>query len=128
MNAAAIARFLKKEVKGVRELTVLNEDNDPNNLIGRPGGYTSAAVLTDKLGDASDPEPGVAWGATVEVFATHADAQKRKDYIQSILAGSPILGTEYDYVAERALLRVSGELKPSHAKEYETAFRAIPTS
>lgn len=127
MNAAAIARILKQQVKGVRRLTVINEDNDANNLIGRPGGYTSAAVLTDKQGDTSDSEPGVAWGATVEVFPSHADAQRRKDYIQGILTSSPMLGTEYDYVADGALLRVTGKLKPSRAKEYETAFRAIPT-
>ncbi|MGY2873829.1 hypothetical protein ACVW00_001019 [Marmoricola sp. URHA0025 HA25] len=127
MSAAGIARVLKEQVKAVRRVTVINEDNDSNNLIGRPGGYTSAAVLTDKEGDTSDSEPGVAWGATVEVFPTQADAQKRKDYIQGILAGSPMLGTEYDYVADGALLRVSGELKPSRAKEYEAAFRTIPT-
>ena len=30
--------------------------------------------------------------------------------------------TEYDYLDGSALLRVSGELKPSEAKEYEAAF------
>lgn len=127
MNATRIANVIRKKVPGIRRLTVITEDNDANNLIGRPGGYTSAAVLTDRFGDTSDSEPGVAWGATVEIFPTQTAAQERKDYIQSVLTSSPMLGTEYDYVSDNALLRVTGEIKPSRARQYESALRSIPT-
>lgn len=84
------------------------------------------ALLTDQQGHHSESPSGAAWGATVEVLSTQADAQKRKDYIQGVLADSPMLGTEYDYGAGGALIHVTGELKPLRAKEDETAFRGIP--
>ena len=59
----------------------------------RPNGYTSAAVVTDKGGDTSDPDPGVAYGATVEMFGSQSDAVRRSDSIQGLLKDSPILGS-----------------------------------
>ena len=121
-DAEVFAKAVADEVGSVKKVMVITEDNDPNDLIGRPGGYLSAAVIHDQGGDQSDPEPGVAYGATIEVFEDESAAQDRSDYIQNILKDSPMLGTEYNYVNGAALLRVSGEIKPSVASQYETAF------
>jgi hypothetical protein len=121
-TATAYARAINKQVGSVTKVTTLTETNDPNNLIGRPNGYVSAAVITDKQGDSSDPEPGVAYGATVEMFGTKAEASRRSAYIQGLLKDSPMLGTEYDYTQGKVLLRVSGELRPSVAMKYQAAF------
>jgi hypothetical protein len=124
-DATDIARAIEAKVSSVTKVITLTEDNDSNNLIGRPNGYMSAAVLTDKAGDRSDTDPGVAYGATVEVFATQAGAKSRSKYMQGILKDAPVLGTEYDFVSGRVLLRVSGELKPSAAQGYQDTFRSL---
>lgn len=123
-TATAYAKAIKKQVGSATKVTTLTEDNDTNNLIGRPNGYVSAAVITDKEGDSSDPEPGVAYGATVEMFGTKSEAARRSAYIQGLLEDSPMLGTEYNYTQGKVLLRVSGELRPSVAKKYQAAFEA----
>lgn len=125
MDAEAIAKALQAQVPSVVKVTVITEDNDPNDLIGRPNGYVSAAVVSDQGGDQSDSEPGVAYGATVEVFEDAEAAQRRSDYIQGILEDAPLFGTEYHYLSGPALLRVSGEIKPSMAAEYEEAFKSV---
>ena len=46
----------------------------------------------------------------------------RAAFIQKALTDMPALGTEYDYIRGSALLRVSGEVKPSVATKYNAAF------
>ncbi len=121
-TAGQYAHAIAKNVPSAKKVTVLTEKTDSNNLLGRPNGYTSAAVITDRGGDTSDPDPGVSDGATVETFDSESDAVRRSDYIQGILRDAPMLGTEYDYVQGNVLLRVSGELPPSVAAKYKAAF------
>ncbi len=57
-------------------------------------------------------------GGTVEVFANETDLKNRKEYIEAAVKGMPILN-QYMYVKGTALMRISREIKPSQAKEYE---------
>ncbi|WP_270888939.1 hypothetical protein [Pedococcus sp. 5OH_020] len=105
------------------KLVTITEDNDPNNKIGRPGGYVSAATLYDS--GASCTELGVECGATVEVWPDEAGARSRSKFIQDALkAANGALGEEYHYQHGAVLLRVYGDLKPSVAKKYEVAFNS----
>lgn len=98
----------------------ITEDNDPNNKIGRPGGYVSAATLYDS--GASCSSLGAECGATVEVWPDEAAAKQRSEFILAALKGANgVLGDEYHYQKGAVLLRVSGDLKPSAAKLYEAA-------
>ncbi|MDS1114711.1 hypothetical protein RD149_13125 [Gordonia westfalica] len=101
--------------------TEITEDNDPNNLIGRPNGYTAAYVIEDsRIGCPEPPDKiGVDCGAMVEQWPDQASAQARADYIQRVRKDLPMLGQEYYTVRGDLLLRVSGELKPSQAEAYE---------
>ena len=119
-NADSLAAELKDEVGTVTKAVTITEDNDPNDLLGRPNGYVSAAVLYDSA--AACGSLGSDCGTVIEVFKDEAAATARAEYIQGILAGSPALGSEWDYVNGAALLRVSGELKPSAAAAYAEAF------
>ena len=102
------------------KIVAITEDNDPNNLIGRPNGYVSAAVIYDS--NATCTDIGVDCGATVEVWQDEASAKTRSEYIQSILKASPILGSEFHTLDGPVLLRVDGkQLKPSLAKKYAAA-------
>lgn len=122
-DATAYAELLKAKVGTVTEIVTITEANDPNNKIGRPNGYTSAAVLKDQGGECpSDPSIGVDCGATVEVFADAAGAKARSDYILTLQKGAPILGSEWHYLKDTALLRVTGKLAPSAAAPYNAAF------
>ncbi|WP_218220433.1 hypothetical protein [Nesterenkonia sp. Act20] len=124
-TATEVAEAVTEAVGSATEVTEVTEDNDPNDLIGRPNGYTGAAVIADEGGEPSE-DLGVDTGATVEQWGSESDAQARSDYIQEIQKeGGGILGSEWNYLHGEFLLRVSGELKPSTADEYEAAFNEL---
>lgn len=104
-------------------------EDDENHLLGRPGGYIGKASFADsrvKAADRPTDKTDVENGGGVEVFADAAGAQARKTYIDGLLKGSGgMLGTEYLYVSGTALLRVSGNLTPTVASEYEKAWPEV---
>ncbi len=125
LTASDLADRLKTSIPEVVKMIEITEDNDPNNLIGRPNGYTTAFVIEDsRVGCPESPDGsiGVDCGAMVEQWPDHASAQARADYIQRVLKGAPMLGQEYDTVRGDVLLRVSGDLKPSEAERYKEVF------
>lgn len=103
-------------------VTVWTAETDPNHLLGRPGGYTSAATIVDKR--ISCTETSTSCGATIEMYPTADEALARSEYIQGILGNGGLLGTEYHYFSGPALLRVTGELTPDQAKVYAAKFEA----
>jgi len=120
-TAQGVAESIQATIPEAIELIELNENNDPNNLIGRPNGYIAANVLVDSRLPRCET-PGADCGAMIEQWSDQASAQERSDYIQSMLREMPMLGQEWNTVNGGLLLRVTGELKPSEAKQYETAF------
>jgi hypothetical protein len=120
LSAAQVARTLIASIPSVTKLVTLTEDNDPNDLIGRPTGYTAAVVVFDKRVTCSDGL-GADCGATVEQWPSAAAAKARSEYIQTVQQAAPMLGTEYHYLTGRVLVRVAGHLKPSQAKAYAAA-------
>jgi hypothetical protein len=124
LDAAGVLGQLQAAGLPITGSVVITETNDLNNLIGRPGQYTSKVAFADQRTGVpvSETEPGNEAGGSIEVFADEATAQARSKYIQDTLAAlGPVAGTEYHYLAGAALVRVTGELVPSVAAEYETA-------
>ena len=121
-SATEIGERLVAAVKSASKVVTITEDNDPNNLIGRPNGYIDAAVVYDDSVECD--ELGAACGVTIEIWPSAEDAEARSKYIQSVLKDAPILGSEYHTLSGAVLMRVSGDLKPSAAKEYEAALGA----
>jgi hypothetical protein len=122
-DAAGVVAWLKAAGVTVKVTKVYDEDSDPNNMLGRPGGYTSKAAFQDQRVPASkygsevdDPNRG----GSVEVFADQAAAVARARDVQTKLKAFG-LGTEYDYVVGGVLVRVTGTVKPSQARGYEKA-------
>lgn len=104
----------------VTDYVVYTAETDPNELLGRPGGYSGKATFTDsRTADRSTERFDIANGGSVEVFASESEAVRRADYIRSVLDANPILGTEYDFISGRVLLRLSPGLTPDEAAEYE---------
>lgn len=127
-DASAVLEQLMAAGLPISGSLVITETNDPNNLIGRPGQYVSKVVFADERASESLDEnaPSNDAGGSVEVFTDAATAQARSEYIQAALAKlGPAAGTEYHYLAGRALVRVTGDLLPSVAAEYEKAAAVI---
>lgn len=118
-DADSAVQRIEKQVAEVTEAIAITEDNDPNDLIGRPNGYESGVILRDERGECD--ELGVTCGAVLETWPDADAAQERSDYILGILEDSPALGSEYHYLDGATLLRVTGELTPSEAADYEAA-------
>ncbi len=121
-TAQSAAEVLKSEIPEITELVTINEDNDSNNLIGRPNGYVAATVVYDSRVSCEAEDLGVDCGATIEEWPSRRAAQERSEYIQSLLSGSSMLGSEWNTVRGHLLLRVSGSMKPSDADRYEDVF------
>lgn len=115
-DAGAATKRLEAGVTSVDKTVTITEDNDPNDKIGRDGGYVAGAVLYDSR--TSCDSLGVECGATIEEWPDADSAQERLDYIKSLGA----IANEYGYRDGSLVLRVTGELKPSQAAEYEAAF------
>lgn len=120
IDATEVAEELKDASQTATKVVTVTEENDPNNLIGRPNGYDSAAIIYDS--GVSCDELGSECGVVIEVFADESSAESRGEYIQGILKEAPVLGAEWDYVKGSIVLRVSGELKPSTNGTYADAF------
>ncbi len=125
MTATAIADAIKAEVPEISEVVTITEDNDPNDKIGRPGGYVDGAVMFDSRAEPTGEEPGADQGAFLEVWPDEASATDRSEFIQGVLEDADgLFGTEYHYQHDGFLLRVTGVIKPSEAQAYEAAFNA----
>lgn len=124
-DAAGVVARLKAARLPIGAVIIYTAENDPNHLLGRPGGYLSKAGFADTRinpKDARDDKPGsVDLGGDIEVFADAAGANARADYIRKALASMPMLGTQYEYVSGPVLLRLSQVLTPDQAAAYKKA-------
>lgn len=105
LTAGAIAKAMK-----LHGITVYNATTDPNELLGRQGGYTSKA----------------AWGAdnnsSIEVFPTKGEAIERATYLSNF---KPPFGDGYDWIHEGALLRLDSSYTPAQAKALQATFDQV---
>ncbi|SDK29775.1 hypothetical protein SAMN04488074_10595 [Lentzea albidocapillata subsp. violacea] len=127
-TAKDVTEALVGKIPSLTLAKVFTAEDDPNRQLGRPNSYTSKTFFTDSriaaelLEFAKENDP--LRGGSVEVFETEALATARKNYIQEFGKTTPLLA-EYNYVVGGVLLRVSKELTPAQAKEYETALNEI---
>ncbi len=125
-SAHQIVTELAQRVPTAKPGVVFTAGNDPNKLLGRPGGYTSKASFTDSRVPPEDvigaSDGAVEYGGSVEVFETEDAARRRKEFIDRV--GAP-LAVEYSWVSGPVLLRVSRILTPDQAGEYEEALTEI---
>jgi len=128
MSASEVLRQLRAEGMPVGAVTDLTASTDPNELLGRPGQYTSKAFFVDTRLGATDKygarrEEADA-GGSVEVFESEADAEKRSEYVQAISEGSGPFA-EYSYQRGLIFLRLTKSMTPDQAKDYERALQGL---
>ena len=132
MTAEVIVNKMKEKTSNIGKVVVYNEENDLNNLLGRPNQYTSKATFEDirleqKNADnefLTEEERNEPIGGTIEVFNNETDMNNRKAYIES-LSSSVSLFNQYIYAKGNVLLRLENDLTPTQAKEYEDIFNEI---
>lgn len=124
LDAEHVVTALTKTITSAKPATVYTAATDPNQLLGRPGGYTSKADFTDSRAKPNIDDE-VQNGGSVEVYEDPADAKERSEFITTTLDKMKIFGREYHYLNGGILLRVSGALTPDQATEYETALKQL---
>ena len=124
-DAITIAEALVRDVDSAYDVQKVTVKNDPNDLIGRPGGYTSAAYIYDENSESFDSGLTIDNGAKIELFKTERDARTRYNYLKDTMRDNPILGGEYTYIEGPVLLRVAQDVPPKVARKYRDLFRTF---
>lgn len=126
-DAGTIIKKLEAANLGLTNVAVQDENTDPNNLLGRPNGYTSRASGDLPGGDKSATPYDTSRGLVVEVFDSKDGASSRKEYISTLQAKVKLLGAEYEYLTPDGygLVRVAQGVKPSAAKKIEAAVAGL---
>ncbi|MEU2913816.1 hypothetical protein ACFYM3_12010 [Streptomyces massasporeus] len=128
LPAQVAVAALGKSIPELKLVRVYDEANDPNHLLGRPGGYTSKAAFSDSRVSSADVEgldkDAIERGGSVEVFKTEEEAKARAKYIETIAKSMPS-ATEYHYIVGGILIRVSNLLTPTQAKDYQAGTKSL---
>lgn len=125
-DVTAIATDLEGSLPDVVESIEITEENDTNDLIGRPGQYDAAVFLALGSLGCSGPhydELSIDCGIKLERWPSADDAAARAQDIQTKLQTYG-LGAEWDYGTGRVLLRIAGDVPPSQAAVIRDAFAA----
>ncbi|MBB1244897.1 hypothetical protein GL263_15175 [Streptomyces durbertensis] len=132
-TAEEATKALAAKIPTMKLTVVYDEDTDPNKRLGRPHQYVGKTAFADSRVDtaaANEAADGdthsIDYGGTVETFATEAAATTWVKYVEDM---SKALGgfvtPEYVYRNGATVVRVSSHLKPSDARDYETAVQQL---
>lgn len=116
-NARDVLKTFVGAKIGVGAVSDVSAASDDNHLLGRPGQYTSKLFFYDSRhpkpkGDSDEGEN------TIEVFANPADAKTRRDYVEGITHGIPML-LQYQILRGNVLVRLSNVVLPQEADQYK---------
>ena len=102
--------------------------NDLNHLLGRPGQYIGKVNFKDTriTGYGQGANISVSDGGSIEVFANTTDAKKRFAYLQALSKSGVGLFAEYEYLDGVVILRISNQLTPDQAAQYQAALKTLP--
>jgi len=124
---SAAAKMISSGVPATIAFTYTAE-NDPNKKIGRMGGYTSKVSMQDsrlpKVGDFLGEASSIDGGAAIECYPDSSGANAR--YQELMGYSGTFLGDGYDYVSGTCFLRLTKDLTPTQASQYQSAFETRP--
>jgi len=120
-DSEAFIAYLKENGFPIGNVVVYTEETDPNKFLGRPNQYISKLNFSDTT---LSPNADNLNGGSIEVFLNPEDAEARKTYIDTIGKQMPVL-SEYSFIRGTALLRLSRDLTPTKAQEYEKYFNSF---
>jgi hypothetical protein len=129
LGADAVAARLAARGLPLTTATVYTAATDPNQLLGKPGGYNSKVEFADtRTGVSPAGAPGgdpVAIGGSVEVFPDAASAGARLQRLRQLATAGGQLSQEFDYQQGAVVLRVSNYLTQNQAAGYQSALAAL---
>lgn len=122
LTAEQVVSELQQGSLPIDGVIVYDENTDENNLLGRPNQYISKVNFADIRLEQFDPaSPN---GGTIEAFNSTSDLNRRKAHNEMVMKQYPIF-TEYLFVHDRYILRLSKDLTPEQANEYKEIFMNI---
>jgi len=128
LTAEKVAIKLSEAGLPLRTTVIYTAATDPDQLLGRTGGYTSRVAFSDPRVGANEvagaPRGAIERGGAVEVFATPAAAGRRATHLLTVTDQNPLV-TEHVYVQGTVVLRVSLVLTDGQAQAYETTLRRL---
>ncbi len=121
-------------VPDIAYMAAVTEDNDPNNQLGKQGGYTAQVYFSSPLVNsryANMPnldviKEGTSCGGSIEVYETVADAERRNTYLGSFDGTAMSSGSHR--VIGTVVVRTSSSLKASQQKALEAEIIEALTS
>jgi hypothetical protein len=119
-NAQQVVQAFQRRGIPIGQVQNLSAGDDPDHLLGVPGGYTSKSVFTDSR-IANGAAPSVQAGGAVEFFPNQRDAQRRYAQLQAAQKGSA--QPEWLFHDGNVVLRLSPTLKTDQVSDYEIATR-----
>lgn len=90
LTAEQVVQQLAQRIPTIKVTAIYTADTDPNELLGRPGGYTSKANFADSrvsleaINELMPPDD-MERGGTVEVFATDDNVKSREGYLAGLV-------------------------------------------
>lgn len=109
----------------IKNIELVTEDNDPNNNLNKPKGYTTAAffsstLINDENSSGQDLiDVGTDAGGSIEVYVNEEDANNRNEYL-STFDGPGMLNTGSHTVLGTIVIRTSSKLPASSQKKLES--------
>lgn len=112
-----------QRVDTITAMAAVTEDHDPNEQLGKQGGYIGCIYWSDKQVDTSQIyeyssdviEVGTEGGGAIEIFNTAEEATKRSDYLGNF--DGTIMASGSHYVYGTLIIRTSNYLKGSQQQE-----------
>lgn len=109
-----------RNIEQVKKVEAVSEDNDPNQMLGKEGGYSSCVYFTisdidsDSVEGDTVVEKGTDAGGSIEVYSTVDDAEARCDYLSGFdntllysgsyaIVGTMVIRTSYRLEGENQL-------------------------
>lgn len=102
-------------IEGISSCQAVTEDHDPNGMLNKQGGYTSATYFSspwinqDEVYGNDVVDKGTECGGGIEVYPTVEDAEKRNLYLSSF-DGSGFLNPGSHVVLGTIVIRTSSKL------------------
>ena len=126
LTSTPVINYFAQEGMPIGNVIIYTEETDSNNLLGRPGGYTSKVNFEDErtLSEYVDTASLDYYPKnTLEIFDSERDARARFDYIESVTKGTVLV--QYMYLEGTMLLRLERSLLPTDTKAYETLLQSV---
>lgn len=117
LKTEEVIESLQKQTINMNKVVIYNENNDPNELLGRQGQYIGKASWTDSRTETNK------LNCTIEVFDNEESLNKRKEYLKEF-TDNPMFN-QYVYVHKNIIMRINGKLTPSEAKRYKGILKTM---